>query len=454
MSVYDIDPDGFRRTLLDFRGRPANEVYKIVAMGDSIVFGSTNTQLFNHPSYLEYILNSEPSRLSLPEGKKYIDVINAGIIGYNSFQLKNYLRDTVLDLKPDMVIVSVGTHDQSHVLNNPVLWFLENKIPLFYWYYNHSATTAYLRKIFSPIIAARKEKELGELKNGAGMFAEDDLRDPRAYESYENNICEIVAMLKERSILPVLVPWPLTGGKTDIRDFTFDGEERIDRRTKEQYRMMAGIMEKIAGEYSIPMVYTPFQGPFIPSKHNVKFFMTSRVHLNDGGGEIMGFALARAVEEILKGKNSREAYSKSYASIENLDLLDLYFEICKVEKSFEYEIVRMYRAAKTVVADDCMKYTRADLTIPGRHFSDCFFSLPDTAFILLDNPDSLPQAKKYLDYSIGRYPKLAYPYFIYGLYYLKLNDRDKAHEFFKKAAELAPFFKEPRKYLEPPSAHS
>lgn len=450
LSSYDIDPDGFRRTLLGFDGRPENEVFKIVAMGDSITFGATNTKLFSYPSYLELVLNSDRGRVELPKGKKYVDVINAGIIGYSSFQLKKYLRDTVLDLKPDMVIVSIGTHDQSHVLNNPFLWFLEDNIPLFYWYYNHSATTAYLRRVFSPIIAGRKEKSLGELKSGTKSPSEDDLKNPDAYGTYENNVREIVRMLKERNVLPVLVPWPLTEGKGDIKDFAFDEVETVDPRSKTQYRMMAGIMEKIAREYSIPIVYTPFQEPIVSPKHSVKYFMASRVHLNDSGGEIMGFVLANAIKEILKGKNNQEVYSKSYASIPDLDLFDLYFEIINNEEKGRFG--EMFYAAKSIAADYCMKYTRDDLTVPDHSFSDCFFSLPDTALSLMNNPDSLHKAKKYLDHSIGRYPKLAYPYFIYGLYYLKSNDPGRAKEFFKKAAELAPFFKEPRKYLSAPES--
>lgn len=457
-GIYQTDSRGFRITPYDFSHRPASEVYKIVTMGDSITFGSANDTYLAYPSYLEfvlnplyvdYVLNRDNITHELPKGKIFFDVINAGIIGYSSFQVKQYLKDTILDLNPDMVIISVGATDQGDTLNNPALWFLESKIPFFYWYYNHSATMAYLIKNLSSIISDTKGKGTEIFSKKSLQVSDDNLGNPLAYKAYEDNIRNIVKILKERNILPVLVPWPFTDGQTDIKNFSFEETEAPDEPGKKQYVLLTEKMEKIAREFSVPIIRTPFQEPNIPRKHHVKYFMVSKVHPNNSGARIIGFVIAKAVEEILKGKSSDEVYAQSYASIEDLDLLDLHVEIMHKQgaekRSPTRDAIYNFELGN---ADNCVINMKDDLTVKDYHFSSCFFSLSDKAHFLIDNGD-YASAKKYLDFSLARYPKFAYPYFIYGLYHLKLGNPSIASDYFKKAVELAPFFKEPKKYLAP-----
>lgn len=82
------------------------------------------------------------------------------------------------------------------------------------------------------------------------------------------------------------------------------------------------------------------------------------------------------------------------------------------------------------------------MDLPGYHFSECFLVLPDAALYHLRQGD-FKSAQGYLNYAVKRYPKLAYPYFIYGVYHEELGETDKAKFYFQKAADTAPFFKDP-----------
>ena len=86
------------------------------------------------------------------------------------------------------------------------------------------------------------------------------------------------------------------------------------------------------------------------------------------------------------------------------------------------------------------------MSIPNYHFSECFFAIPDAALYQM-RQRKYQTAKRYLEYATNRYPKWAYPYFIYGLYHLELGNNNEAKLFFKKAIQLAPFYKLPQQYI-------
>jgi len=86
------------------------------------------------------------------------------------------------------------------------------------------------------------------------------------------------------------------------------------------------------------------------------------------------------------------------------------------------------------------------MSVPNFHFTECFFSIPDTALYWIRGKNYI-SAKRYLDYVINRYPKWTYSYFIYGLYHLELGNYNEAKLFFEKATKLAPFFKAPQQFI-------
>ncbi|MEW6405597.1 MAG: GDSL-type esterase/lipase family protein, partial [Chloroflexota bacterium] len=80
-------------------------VYRIVALGGSSTYDVSiqdNGQTFT--AQLEKLLNDE-------YGYASVQVINAGVPGYNSWEILVNLEFRVLDLDPDLVIIYEGTND-------------------------------------------------------------------------------------------------------------------------------------------------------------------------------------------------------------------------------------------------------------------------------------------------------------------------------------------------------
>lgn len=124
-SVWTCDP------ILSFRlrpdliadGKPLNRagfrtheftpkrkgVFRVLALGDSCTFGIVTTNMF------QYIPEPYPQRLErlvaerIGPGK--VEVLNAGVAGYNSFQGVMLLRTKLRDLKPDLITVRYGWND-------------------------------------------------------------------------------------------------------------------------------------------------------------------------------------------------------------------------------------------------------------------------------------------------------------------------------------------------------
>lgn len=93
-----------------FRGRkyvpkehPAN-IFRIITMGDSCVWGGGLEANQTFSFYLEKILNEAGYDLKF-------EVLNAGIPGYNSRQVYLFLKDELIDYHPDLVVVRANPYD-------------------------------------------------------------------------------------------------------------------------------------------------------------------------------------------------------------------------------------------------------------------------------------------------------------------------------------------------------
>ena len=81
--------------------------FRILALGDSITFGLAINDEETYPVQLEEILQR-----IFPAPVK-VEVINAGVTGYSSRQGLVYLREKLLFLKPDLVIIGFGVDDSA-----------------------------------------------------------------------------------------------------------------------------------------------------------------------------------------------------------------------------------------------------------------------------------------------------------------------------------------------------
>ena len=99
---------GNRQNALGFRGEEVSYdkpdgVYRIVAIGDSTTYGSSVDYKEAYPYALQKYLNQN--------GYDNIEVINAGVPAYTSYETLMMLQFRILDLDPDLIIVYQGSTD-------------------------------------------------------------------------------------------------------------------------------------------------------------------------------------------------------------------------------------------------------------------------------------------------------------------------------------------------------
>lgn len=106
---YGLNPDYEGHNRLGYRGPeiaiPKPEgAFRIVAMGDSITYGLGISWQDAYPAQLQNILHSQ-------YGYTNVEVINAGVMAYSSWDTLTNLSFRVLELQPDLIIVYDGSND-------------------------------------------------------------------------------------------------------------------------------------------------------------------------------------------------------------------------------------------------------------------------------------------------------------------------------------------------------
>ena len=114
-SRHEIGGVAVQTNSLGLRGRepavpkPAGS-YRILALGDSTVFGFGVAAASTFSNLLEQKLNR---RLASPR----VEVINAGVPGYSLFNTWSYLQREGIALEPDLLIVETNFNDRRAVLS-------------------------------------------------------------------------------------------------------------------------------------------------------------------------------------------------------------------------------------------------------------------------------------------------------------------------------------------------
>lgn len=109
--AYELNPEdevinsyGLRNQEIEIH-KP-KQTFRLIALGDSITFGCcANPPSKAYPSFLQEIISSPD-----PE-KPNIEVINAGIVGYNTEQEAEFYKVKLKKLDPDFLILQVTLND-------------------------------------------------------------------------------------------------------------------------------------------------------------------------------------------------------------------------------------------------------------------------------------------------------------------------------------------------------
>lgn len=258
-----------------FRGEeigPKDKQFRIVCLGDSITFGWCLMDSETYPVRLEEYLNS------LKTSRRY-EVINAGTPGYTSEQLKLLLKRSILNLKPDMVIICAGWNDFTSA-------FRKN------WTRASAFESGQFKTGFEPAI-------LAALLDFRNILMRSHSRDNPFNEApseaatllYQENLRAMIDLLRDEKIQPVLVNLP-TSLHIDV----------VDLRTG-----FIGNKQKFLHEYdlNIHQIASEKGVPFVPDLFDVtdprdkrKYFF-DHCHFSPDGS----IAASRIIGDFLKTRH-------------------------------------------------------------------------------------------------------------------------------------------------------
>ncbi len=94
----------------ELRLKKEEGTFRIICMGDSITFGWPVEREKTYPKQLEILLNQNFSNK--------IDVFNAGVPGYSSYQVLKWFKRDIVNYNPDCVILYFGVNDSGLSINN------------------------------------------------------------------------------------------------------------------------------------------------------------------------------------------------------------------------------------------------------------------------------------------------------------------------------------------------
>lgn len=215
--------NGDMHNSLGFRGPEIREnpEYRIVVMGASVVYGTAiDTWKESFPAQLEKELRSRTGR--------DIEVINAGVGGYSSWETLISLEFQILDLNPDLIIIHNGANDINARLVNPNEYKADNsgmrkiwekpKLPLIF----HSMFLRYLMRTHTEVIFDYVEKETsgaaiegsGYIRILNGTLMETLKKNKPIY--FERNLRNTIAIAKENNIKIMLSTIALNKNMTDF----------------------------------------------------------------------------------------------------------------------------------------------------------------------------------------------------------------------------------------------
>ena len=194
-GLVSINSAGFRGR--DFAAEPPTGVSRIAVLGDSETFG----EQLREEDTIAGCLQSELARVN-PD-RKY-EVLNFGIVGYNTAQEFSLLKKRVIQYKPSMVIVYYVFNDPE--IYSPIQFVKPGKLSKLYLYQFFQYSSLSLRSINEQRIKAGNVVDYFKL-----------LHDSIYFDAVKSVLSEMSTFLAERDIPMVLLIAPEI---YEVKDFS------------------------------------------------------------------------------------------------------------------------------------------------------------------------------------------------------------------------------------------
>lgn len=275
----------------EFDKKKPSDTLRIIALGDSCTFAGGWYETTYSGLLAQFLKDRHPD--------KRIEVINAGISGFNSEFALARLRDELLEYQPDMVTLYIGWNDL--MKTNPT-----NPAAVRRYEYGglwRTLNESYLLKLYSKILfyylrpLLMKPKLNGDLE---GVSAFDHFM-PAVYHS---NIDAIATTLQAQGIRTLFMTRPtavrlgMTQDDIDQEHIFFPyfaGAYSLERFLS-LHRSYNRAMEDVAHSHQIPLV--DLDALFNTSRKDSLFQDT--MHLSDEGNRIVAEALVKPIERVFQ----------------------------------------------------------------------------------------------------------------------------------------------------------
>ena len=200
--------------------------FRILFLGDSLVFDSETTSGLLYTQVVEERLNKEN------KGKRKIEIINAGIPGYTTYQELEFLKVHGLDMNPDLVILGFVFNDlyykylhkpakKKALTFDPDIYlnrFDVNAFPGFFFSRSHLAHTIAWR--LEILVKKIKKQPLFPFDYHQGfLLAWKNF----AWKKENDLIAEMLSLLGEKDIKLMIVVFPISN-QVDNRFLKIDRE--------------------------------------------------------------------------------------------------------------------------------------------------------------------------------------------------------------------------------------
>jgi lysophospholipase L1-like esterase len=228
-GVYEIDSSGLRDR--EFSKRKNENTIRIICMGNSCTFGWMIKQDQTYPKILERMLREKYPHLK-------VEVINAGITGYSSFQGKRFLQDNIIGLQPDIITIDFGWNDQWPAASNiedknqklPNQWILDLQDLLL-----RTEVYKFMKYVVFEFMSHPKEKQVSITKSRVSLV------------DFRNNLEEMIGFCRSSNSKVILLASPIGHKEIYI-------ENRQYKLVYEVHQAYNQVVRKVANEMQVPLV--------------------------------------------------------------------------------------------------------------------------------------------------------------------------------------------------------
>ena len=410
---------------LGFRGpyfekNKAPDTFRIVAMGGSTTAGMYENEL-TYPRLLERMLNRAVT------GKQKIEVINAGIWGYDSCQVMTRYKKEIIDLKPDLILLMSGWNDINNIRASSIKsrsQYCMNHHPILV----RSNLFRFLRLKISETF----KRTLNEL--GTKIF-----QDNAKY--YLGNLREIIedAGVNGTHVVLVSLPSLFETGDSD----KFSGYEQFGGFSLQEieYRQSAviyinSLKKKLAKEYKHVSYVDNGLSPLTVGKS--KFFADT-IHPTGSGNRVLAFQLFKYLnerykfDETFRQKYREESWSKNKLELEYLKSIfasnqteDLSFSAC----------LALHDGICTFQHDSVPRHVH--ITGTNEFVLGSILQYP----LVVKNPDFKNIFESLMKKAIALDPDFSVSYWIFGPFYSIYGEKELARKYLDESFKINPLLRD------------